>query len=191
MAQAGVLGNDTDADMRNGRQRRRSSAGRPTARCRSLDGSFVYTPNANFFGVDSFTYRANDGSANSNVATVTITVFAVNDAPVNTVPGAQTTNEDTAKVFSSGNGNQISIADIDAGGANNQVTLSVTNGSMTLSGVAGLSFTAGDGTADATMTFRGTAAAINTALNGLSYNPTSRLQRRRDADAGHQGLGRC
>ena len=94
-------------------------------------------------------------------------------APVNTVPGAQSTNEDVAKVFSSGNGNQISIADADAGGANNQVTISVTNGSLTLSGVAGLSFIVGDGSANSTMTFRGTAAAINTALNGLSYIPTA------------------
>ncbi len=96
-----------------------------------------------------------------------------NTAPVNSVPGAQSTNEDTAKVFSSGNGNQISITDVDAGGANNQVTISVTNGTLTLSGITGLSFTAGDGTADATMTFRGTAAAINTALNGLSFSPTA------------------
>ena len=94
-------------------------------------------------------------------------------APVNTVPGAQGTNEDTAKVFSSANGNLISITDADAGGANNQVTLSVTNGSLSLSGVAGLSFVVGNGTANTTMTFRGTAAAINIALNGLSYNPSA------------------
>src|SRR5206468_7344045 len=35
--------------------------------------------------------------------------------------------------------------------------------------ITGLSFSAGDGTADATMTFSGTVAAINAALNGLSY----------------------
>ena len=63
---------------------------------------------------------------------------AVSDVPVNTVPGAQSTNEDTARVFSSANGNQISIADLDAAGANNQVTLSVTNGSLTLAGTTGL-----------------------------------------------------
>ena len=48
----------------------------------NADGSFTYTPNANFNGADSFTYTANDGTADSNVATVTITVDAVNDAPV-------------------------------------------------------------------------------------------------------------
>ncbi|HUT93242.1 MAG TPA: Ig-like domain-containing protein [Thermoguttaceae bacterium] len=48
----------------------------------SADGSFVYKPNLNFHGQDSFTYKANDGYANSNTATVTITVNPVNDAPV-------------------------------------------------------------------------------------------------------------
>jgi hypothetical protein len=38
------------------------------------DGSFTYTPTLNFTGVVTFTYRVNDGMANSNVATVTITV---------------------------------------------------------------------------------------------------------------------
>jgi len=42
----------------------------------------VYSPAANFNGTDSFTYKANDGTADSGVATVTITVTAVNDAPV-------------------------------------------------------------------------------------------------------------
>lgn len=46
------------------------------------DGSFTYTPAANFEGPsDSFTYRATDGSLTSNLATVTITIAAVNDAP--------------------------------------------------------------------------------------------------------------
>ena len=111
--------------------------------------------------------------ASSTTSTVNLTVIpAVNVAPVNNVPGAQSTNEDTAKVFSSGNGNQISISDPDAG-STEQVTLSVTNGSLTLAGTTGLIFTAGDGSADATMTFRGTVADINTALNGLSYSPTA------------------
>ncbi len=47
----------------------------------AADGSFTYTPNPNFNGPDSFTYRASDGSLNSNLATVTITVTAVNDPP--------------------------------------------------------------------------------------------------------------
>ncbi|MGV0795065.1 Ig-like domain-containing protein, partial [Mycolicibacterium sp. XJ1819] len=46
------------------------------------DGSFTYTPDADFYGTDSFTYLANDGELDGNTATVTITVIAVNDAPV-------------------------------------------------------------------------------------------------------------
>ena len=43
----------------------------------NADGSFDYTPTAGFSGTDTFTYQANDGTGNSNVATVTITVDAV------------------------------------------------------------------------------------------------------------------
>lgn len=46
------------------------------------NGSYTYTPAANFNGTDSFTYKASDGSANSNIATVSITITPVNDAPV-------------------------------------------------------------------------------------------------------------
>src|SRR5262249_32062010 len=107
-------------------------------------------------------------------ATASITVNAVNDAPVNTVPGGQTTNEDQNIVFSAGNGNQISVADVDVNEGTGilQITLSVSNGTITLNGVTGLSFTTGDGTTDATMVFTGTVANINAALNGLTYIPT-------------------
>ena len=49
----------------------------------NLDGTFVYTPSADFNGVDSFTYTVKDDSGfTSNAATVTIRVDAVNDDPV-------------------------------------------------------------------------------------------------------------
>jgi hypothetical protein len=101
---------------------------------------------------------------------VTLNVTAVNDAPANTVPAAQATNEDTALVFSAGNGNQVLVADVDAGASLIDVTLTVTNGTLTLAGTVGLAFQAGaDGTA--TMTVRGTIADINTAMNGMTYQP--------------------
>lgn len=52
------------------------------------DGTYTYTPNANFNGEDSFTFVANDGTVNSNIATVTITVTPINDAPVCSAPTA-------------------------------------------------------------------------------------------------------
>ncbi|GJL51696.1 MAG: hypothetical protein NPIRA01_29230 [Nitrospirales bacterium] len=102
----------------------------------------------------------------SSLATVNV---LVNDPPVNSVPGAQVVNEDTALVFNSANSNLISIADGDAGSNPLRVTLTATNGTMTLSQITGLTFTTGDGTADATMVFEGTLTNINAALDGLSF----------------------
>ena len=72
-------------------------------------------------------------------------------------------------IFNPGNANAISVSDADAGSGNLTVTLSVSQGVLTLNGTAGLSFANGDGSADSSMTFSGTSAAINTALNGLAY----------------------
>ncbi len=54
---------------------------------------FIYTPAANYNGPDAFTYTATDGTATSLPATVTITVIAVNDAPVALAQNV-TTDED-------------------------------------------------------------------------------------------------
>ena len=51
----------------------------------TLSGSapaLTYTPAANYNGPDSFTFKANDGTVDSNTATVSVTVTAVNHAPV-------------------------------------------------------------------------------------------------------------
>ncbi len=58
----------------------------------------TYTPAMHFSGSDSFTFKANDGTVDSNVATVSITVTAVNEPPV-ADPQSVTTNEDTAKAI--------------------------------------------------------------------------------------------
>jgi hypothetical protein len=57
--------------------------------------NLTYTPAANYFGGDSFTFRVNDGHVNSATATVTLSVTAVNDAPVAT-PVSATLAEDTS-----------------------------------------------------------------------------------------------
>jgi VCBS repeat-containing protein len=77
----GVLGNDSDVE---GDALTAVLQTGPTSGALTLnqDGSFDYTPNADFNGSDSFTYVANDGALNSNPATVSITVNPVNDAPV-------------------------------------------------------------------------------------------------------------
>src|SRR5439155_529527 len=58
------------------------------------NGGFSYAPASNFHGSDSFTFKANDGSADSNVATVTINVASVNDAPA-AIDSTQSATEDT------------------------------------------------------------------------------------------------
>src|SRR5213075_593388 len=60
----------------------------------NTNGGFSYLPATNYLGSDSFTYRANDGALNSGIATVTITIGGVNDAPV-AVDDSYTTPEDT------------------------------------------------------------------------------------------------
>ncbi len=54
------------------------------------DGSFTYQPNQDFDSTDSFTYVANNGTQNSNEATVTLSVNPINDAPIAQDDAAQT-----------------------------------------------------------------------------------------------------
>lgn len=87
----GLLANDTDAD---GDTLTASLVTGPARGGVTLDadGGFVYRPDANVHGVDTFTYRASDGDAWSE-GTVTLTVRPVNDAPVARTD-AFTTDED-------------------------------------------------------------------------------------------------
>ncbi|MCF6391742.1 cadherin-like domain-containing protein, partial [Mycobacterium sp. MBM] len=121
----------------------------------NTDGTFTYTPNADFNGTDSFTYTAGDGTATSSVATVSITVTPVNDTPVTTADSF-TTDEDTAV---SGNvltndsdidGDTLTATLVD-GPTNGTLTLN-TDGSFTytptadFNGTDSFTYTAGDGT---------------------------------------------
>lgn len=95
VASDGVLGNDTDPE---GDPLTAELVTGPSHGMLALgpDGSFTYTPNGDFHGTDSFTYRASDGDL-SSVATVTITVDPVNDAPVADTDN-YTLDEDTTLV---------------------------------------------------------------------------------------------
>jgi Bacterial Ig domain len=70
----GVLGNDTDADGDALTAHLVSGPSHATTFVLNANGSFTYIPVAHFTGVDSFTYKANDGTDDSNVATVTINI---------------------------------------------------------------------------------------------------------------------
>ncbi|MBL7189126.1 MAG: cadherin-like domain-containing protein [Phycisphaerae bacterium] len=80
VAAPGVMDNDSDVDGNTLNAVLNVGPTNGTVTLNS-DGSFTYTPNANFNGTDSFTYYANDGLLDSNVATVMLTVNAVNDTP--------------------------------------------------------------------------------------------------------------
>ena len=116
----------------------------------------AYTGNLNFNGADTLTVATSDGTA-TDTDTIAITVNAVNDAPVNTVPGAQSVAEDTALPIAG-----VSVADIDSSALT--TTLNVSSGTLNVTAGAGVS---GNGTASVTIT--GTAAQINAALAGLAY----------------------
>lgn len=125
------------------------------------------TPPASF----NVCIRSTDNGGLAYEKQFTVTVGNVNEPPSNSVPGGQTTDEGTPLVFSAGKANLISINDPDAGSNDLKVALNVTNGSLTLNGTSGLTFTIGDGTDDISMVFAGSQAAINAALDGLTYTP--------------------
>jgi len=113
------------------------------------------------------TVRSVDNGGLSVDRVLTINVTDVSEAPAITAPPAATTPEDTPITLTGGSA--VSVTDPDSGLLT--VTLSVTHGTITLSGITGLTFTTGDGTADANMVFSGNATNINTALNGAFFTP--------------------
>ena len=94
------------------------------------DGSFAYTPNADFCGTDSFTYHANDGMDDSNVVTATLNVTCVNDAPVALGESYTTLEDTTLNVAATGVlSNEI---DVDGDSLTAVLDTDVTTGTLTL-----------------------------------------------------------
>jgi hypothetical protein len=146
----------------------------------ALDG-MQYAANANDGSSDSLQVSVDDkgstgGGSLTDSDAVAITINALNEAPVVSVPGTQTFDEDTSRAFSTGNGNAISVADGDAGSGDLRTTLTATNGTLSID-TTGLDFScggcAGDGSSDGTMTFEGTLAETNSALQTLVYAPNA------------------
>ena len=137
-------------------------------------GRLFWEPNLHYVGSDTVQFKANDGALDSiAAATINLTVDAVNDAPVNTVPAAQTLAEDALLTFSTANGTAIVVDDVDGANVILEVQLKAKKGVVTLSQTTGLVFSQGDGVADKDMTFTGTQAAINAALQGAGFQPDS------------------
>ncbi len=127
----------------------------------ALDGA-VFNPTLNFNGAASVEVTTNDGSV-TDTKTVAITVNAVNDAPVNTLPAAQIVDEEATLVLSGVNA--ISVSD-DAGTDPIVVTLSATNGTINIPTNPN-NIVTDNGTTTVTLT--GTITQINTVLDGLKY----------------------
>ncbi len=94
IAAPGLLANDTDADSNPLIAIKVTDPAHGTLTLNG-DGSLTYIPAADFNGSDSFMYHVSDGHADSNTATVTLDVAAVNDAPSANVQSVNTA-EDTA-----------------------------------------------------------------------------------------------
>jgi VCBS repeat-containing protein len=152
-----VLGNDADPD---GDPLTAALVTGPSHGSLTLNanGSFTYTPAPDYAGIDSFTYRASDGTLTSSLTTVTITVNAVNDAPA-AADDAYDTTEDTALTVATpgvlGNdsdpdGNQLSAV-LGSGPSHGTLTLNA-NGSFSYTpaadydGTDSFTYQASDGT---------------------------------------------
>jgi VCBS repeat-containing protein len=163
MGAPGVLDGDTDPD---GDALTAQLVSGPTHGTLALnpDGSFTYTPGANFNGDDSFTYQANDGTEDSNVATVSLTVRPVNDAPV-ADDDAYATDEDTPLIVAAAQGVLNGDTDVDGDLLTAVVVTGPTNGTLGLnadgsftytpdanfSGVDSFTYRANDGTTDSNL----------------------------------------
>jgi VCBS repeat-containing protein len=178
VAAPGVLSNDTDVEGSTLTATRRSNPSHGTVTLNS-DGSFTYTPTANYNGTDSFNYRARDGQANSNTVTVTITITAVNDAPV-AVNDAYTTAVNTALNVAFP-GVLSNDTDIDGNPLTAVLVATVSHGSLTLNSNGSFIFTPTSGYAGTdTFTYRandGTAnsntATVTITINSVNNAPVA------------------
>ncbi|MBV5304259.1 MAG: tandem-95 repeat protein, partial [Chlorobium sp.] len=152
-------------------------------------GNLSYRHDGSETTVDSFVFTLSDGGGGLEpTGTFSITIQPVNDVPTITLPTARTAIEDLPLAISG-----VSIADVDALSTDAlTVTLAATNGVLSLI-IDNLTFSTGDGAADATMTFSGTLTNINAALATLSYQGNSNYNGADSItvvvnDGGHNGI---
>ncbi|MCH8045152.1 MAG: tandem-95 repeat protein, partial [Planctomycetes bacterium] len=103
------------------------------------DGTFTYTPNENFNGTDSFTYRVDDGTSISNLVTATIDVQPINDPPVANDDEGYEVDEDGHLVVIASEGVLTNDDDVDSDTLTAKLVGNVSHGTLVL-GVNG-SFT--------------------------------------------------
>ncbi|MCY2993165.1 MAG: tandem-95 repeat protein [Planctomycetota bacterium] len=135
-----------------------------------------YTPTVNFEQTDVIQVVVNDsgnfgsGGAKSASASLAITINPVNDPPAIAAPASITTGQNRAYPFTGLNA--VAVTDQDAGSGALVVKLAATNGAIAVGSGSGVNFTDSNG-ADGTLTFSGTLTQIKTALDGLTYTPST------------------
>ena len=101
----------------------------------NADGSYSYTPNADFNGEDSFTYTIDDGQGGVITQTANITVASVNDLPVSTDTAIEATEDTVAE-------GQLAIAtDVDGDTLTYALATETTNGTVTVNADGSYSYT--------------------------------------------------
>jgi hypothetical protein len=97
-------------------------------------GAFTYTPNANANGIDTFQLKVNDGALDSNIATITISIVPINDAPV--------ASNGTATVTAGGSVSGSFLAsDIDSSNLTYSIVTNASKGTAAVTNAATGSFT--------------------------------------------------
>ena len=134
----GILGNDSDVDGDSLTAVLVSTVSHGTLTLTN-NGGFTYTPTTNYNGSDSFTYKASDGQTNSSVATVTITINPVNDAPIAT-NDSYNVNEDTTLNISA-SGILSNDSDVDGDSLTAVLVSTVSHGTLTLTNNGGFTYT--------------------------------------------------
>ncbi len=128
----------------------------------------TYKPTAIYVGSDALSITVGNGvNKQTASASVALTVNALSP-PTITAPSSATTGEDLTIVFSSTNGNAITLAD--ANSTSGTLSLSVTQGILTLGSTPGLTFKSGTNNS-ASFTVAGSLANLNKAITGLAYTP--------------------
>ena len=161
-----------------------------------------YKPADGYNGPERFDIAVNDlgnsgsGGAASASGSLAISVIGVNSAPVLGLPGAQSTPQPTPLSFSATSGNAITVADVDAGSAPLQITLSTVNvynnGKLSFGTLTNVTLISGSGTNDTTVVLRGSATDLNAALDSLTFKATAGGAARIDVgldDLGNTGSG--
>lgn len=142
------------------------------------DGSFIYTPDADFNGTDTFTYRANDGTLDSNVANVSITVTPGNDVPVANAGGPYTATVNVPVILDGSGSSDIDVGDAltyawDFGDGNVGTGVMPSH-TYTATGPYTVSLTVNDGTVDSLVatTTLDVGVAVNIAPVAVEDNAT-------------------